>query len=57
MTEFNDQVFKYLEKYQLDPLHAVLSQQVIKDSVTSNPELEKQSHYWSTLDTSGLITS
>ena len=52
MTDFNDQVFKYLGKYQLDSQLAILSQQVIKDSVTSNPELEKQSHYWSTLHTS-----
>ena len=53
MTGFDDdQVFKYLGKYQLDTKLALLSQQVIKDSQSANPALEKQSQYWSFLHTS-----
>ena len=53
MTGFDDdQVFKYLGKYQLDTKLALLSQQVIKDSQSANPALEKQSQYWSALHTS-----
>ena len=43
MTSFDDdQVFKYLGKYQLDTKLALLSQQVIKDSQSANPELEEK---------------
>ena len=42
-----DDVFKFLGKYQMEQKLALLSKQVLKDATTANQELERQHQYWS----------